>query len=788
MLAGEVPFGGSLAQTISRQLQHDPPWEKLDSQSGEVRKLLVRMMAKDPADRIADPLELRRAIDHCQEIVDRGHLGTPGGNPAEALSDVDTTPHDQTESPEPRVGHQLADRFDLIEERPANFLGRRFQARNVGTSEIVGVILLDPGLLKTAQARNRFEDEITALQKLRDPAILRIEDLEDAPPLTWLTHEWVEGPTLQSEIRGGGPFLPDRAASVIVTLGNGLDAFATAKLACPAVNLSNIRLTREDDALKIDPLTADGISATTEKVSLTDGTLRRLRARGVFSHRPAAEFAYALAGIAYEILSGVRPANPDQPFVAVPGLSKRANTVLQRGLDPTNEFDSASDFADELVGELITSSKPSESAPTTPTFSRRTLWIAGGIGSLVFLLILNALLIPDSDGDPDIVPSPEAPTATPVATATPPAADLSSEAIIESGDHAAVGDYVAAFAALESVDTDDPRVTEATDALTDRLRSDSRLAEAEDLAPLETSLQTASDAGSVSATYLLARLHDLRGEASVAFPLYEQAATAGDPEAMTKVGAAHAAGWGTPQSWPLAIEWFERGAAAGDEAAYYALGECYVYGKGVDRNPGKAFGYLDSAARAYDHTIAKVLLGDLYLKGEFGEPNPSEAFRLFTDAANDGSLDAEAKIGVMVYQGLVVDGAPVTGKPELSDDRFKRAFEIWTPGAEQGNPLALYYHAALLESGFGTTKDLEQAREEYILSARGGNKAAIAWCQKNDVDYAEPAATPPPENPTLEGEAPAESVLAEATIEDAEFLETTPTPTATPTPDSTRAP
>ncbi len=782
MLAGEVPFGGSLAQTISRQLQHDPPWEKIESQPGEVRELLVRMMAKDPADRIADPLELRRAIDQCQETVSQKHLGTPGGDPAAPLTDTDTASHALTESPEPRVGHQLADRFDLIEELPANFLGRRFQARNVETSETVGLILLDPSLLTTAQARNRFEEEISSLQRLRHPTILQIEGVEDAPPLTWLTHEWIEGPTLLNEIRGGGPFQPDRAVSVIADLGGGLDAFATAKLACPAVTLANIRLTREGDELKIDPLTADSISATSAKIALADATLRRLRARGVFTHRPSAEFAYALAGIAYEILSGVRPGGPDHPYVPIPGLTKRANTVLRNGLDPKNEFESASDFADSLIGELTEAPPMEQSGPIVPAISRRTIWIAASAGALLLLVILFALLMPGADEEPDFNASPTPSAATPVPTPTPPTTDLVMESIVESGDQAAVGDYAAAFAALEGVDSNDSRVTEATSALADRLREDERLSDPEDFASLENHLTAASEEGAVSATYLLARFHDQLGEASIAFPLYEQAANAGDAEAMTKVGAAHAAGWGTPQSWPLAIEWFKRGAAAGDETAYYALGECYALGKGVERNPAKAFEYLDLAARAYDQTLAKVLLGDLYLNGEFGEPNRAEAFRLFTDASDDGSLDAEAKIGVMVYQGLVVDGAPVVGKPKLSDDRFKQAFEIWTPGAEQGNPLALYYHAALLESGYGTQKDLDQAREEYILAARGGNKAAIKWCEKNDVDYAEPAATPEPENPTLEGEAPAEPIDPEIAVEDAAILEEIPSPVATPTP------
>ncbi len=750
MLAGEVPFGGSLAQTISRQLQHEPPWEKIAAQPTSVRDLVGRMMAKDPADRFANPLELRRAIDATIAAVDRDDLEVPGGSRVEPLPDATTSvpPPASTVTPSIRAGSQLAGRYELLEEIPASPLGRRFRARNTESGKAVGLILLEPHLLPNPSARNRFEDEIAALQAVRLPVILRIDGIEDDPPQTWITHEWVNGPTLLDEIRGRGPFAPSRAADICEHVAAGLAALAQAGVTCPVLAPTSVRLPPTDPGVKIDPLSPDSISAISSMATLADSSIRRLRARGVFTEHPETEFTYALASIAYEMLSGVRPGGADQPFTPVPSLSEPVNRVLREGLDPRNELRAVTPYAAALTDAL----RAHKTAPSTPRpangkrakfepWNRRTLLIAGC--ATVVLLCLLLLLFPQpSEEDTTSLPTPD-PTPSTTPTPTPPPVDHVAAAIEESGDHAAVGDFQAAFATLTTLDpTDarDPRVSQAYESLSARLRSEST-----DLTPFEAPLQSAADSDSLSATYLLANLYDQRGLAQQAFPLYLEAAKAGDAEAMTKTGAAYAAGWGTDQSWPQSIDWFTRAAAAGDPSADYALGECYALGKGVPKDTAKAFVHLDLAARAYDHILAKTLLADLYLNGDFGSANNAEAFRLFTEAANQGSLVAKAKLGVMIYSGKVVDGAPIEGKPTPSKEGYREAFQIFAEGAAQDHPLSLYYHALLLNSGTGTPeKDPVTARSQFIRAARAGEKNAIAWCRQNNVAYEINELTPAP--------------------------------------------
>jgi TPR repeat protein len=63
MLAGQPPFGGSIAQVISQRLSKPPPFEKLKPSPQSVTNLLRKMLEKDPADRFQTPAELRKAIE-----------------------------------------------------------------------------------------------------------------------------------------------------------------------------------------------------------------------------------------------------------------------------------------------------------------------------------------------------------------------------------------------------------------------------------------------------------------------------------------------------------------------------------------------------------------------------------------------------------------------------------------------------------------------------------------------------------------------------------------------------
>src|SRR5437763_4374847 len=65
MLAGQVPFGGSLAQVMSQHLHKPPPLEKLQNLPPRLRAVVAHMIEKDPAQRPQTPAALRGELEDC---------------------------------------------------------------------------------------------------------------------------------------------------------------------------------------------------------------------------------------------------------------------------------------------------------------------------------------------------------------------------------------------------------------------------------------------------------------------------------------------------------------------------------------------------------------------------------------------------------------------------------------------------------------------------------------------------------------------------------------------------
>jgi TolB-like protein/Tfp pilus assembly protein PilF len=68
MLAGRPPFTGSKTQIINAQLTSPPPFDQLSAPLC-VRRLLERMLEKDPGRRFSTPAEVQRAIAECLDLL-----------------------------------------------------------------------------------------------------------------------------------------------------------------------------------------------------------------------------------------------------------------------------------------------------------------------------------------------------------------------------------------------------------------------------------------------------------------------------------------------------------------------------------------------------------------------------------------------------------------------------------------------------------------------------------------------------------------------------------------------
>lgn len=759
MLAGRTPFTGSLAQVMSQHLHREPPMELLADQPPQVIALLERMMEKDENARPQTPLELRREIEECAAAVSAAHSGSQGGRPAAGDPDTETLIEEDRESSAvvPAPGVKLADRFELLEEFRESEHGRTFKARNLEDGRIVAVLILNAELLPTSEACTRLENEVNALQSVKHPSVIRVESLERAHHLSWIVREWVEGTSLLEMIRTRGQLSAPHAIEILTALAGGLEAVQKTGVPCPELSLHWIKLV--DDPVtgatipRFNPLNFSAVAPPDPDATLVATPSTMLRASGAFSGNATAEYVFALAVVAYQLLGGMHTANPAESFVPIAGLPEEANLVLRTALNPRESHPSPVAFIaklDDAVGATV-SREPARRPPSFPTFAgdapppRRAPWLLLG-GSVACLLLMAAIaalvVLPrlrqaiDAGNQasatpaptPVVEPTPEPPQPTP--TPEDPATIALRTGLQRAQDRSLTGDYAGALRILGDLHgefPEEPEIPEQMEMIAAKLRAETERLSDVEMARLEDPLKEAALAGSTSAQMLLAKSY-LQSDPREAFKFSLLAADGGNSEAMLMVAEMYASGHGTNRNIETAFERYKQAADKGEPQALYAVGECYFYGNGVGRDVQQAIFYLTQSA-AYNNVYAMDLLANIYRKGTgLREKNLAEAHRLLTAAASRGYLDAQGNLAVMIALG------EVPGEP--ADPQ--RAAELLRDGAEQDNPHCMYLYGSAYQNGIGVPKDLQKGREWIIKAASAGNRSAQEWCRTNKVKYPEP--------------------------------------------------
>ena len=92
-----------------------------------------------------------------------------------------------------------------------------------------------------------------------------------------------------------------------------------------------------------------------------------------------------------------------------------------------------------------------------------------------------------------------------------------------------------------------------------------------------------------------------------AFSRFEAAARNGHVESMAYLGRCYEYGYGKPQNYFTAAEWYTNAAEAGHPQACYRLGLLYLDGKGVGKNRAEGIEYLKKAAKTgHKNAIEKL--------------------------------------------------------------------------------------------------------------------------------------------------------------------------------------
>src|SRR4051794_32417100 len=250
-------------------------------------------------------------------------------------------------------------------------MGDIYCATDTALGRVVAIKILADRYAQDASVRQRFTREALAAARLSgEPNTVTIFDVGEHEGRPYIVMEYLGGGSLDDVLRQGGPQPPELALKWLEQAGRALDAAHARGVVHRDVKPGNLLLDRAGNVHVAD----FGIASATDMDSLTmtgtvlgtAGYLSPEQARGERS--TSASDRYALAVVAFELLSGSRPFGGDTPTAEaaahvnapVPSVAERSglpralDPVFERALakDPTWRFDTCADFVAALRSGL----------------------------------------------------------------------------------------------------------------------------------------------------------------------------------------------------------------------------------------------------------------------------------------------------------------------------------------------------------------------------------------------------------------------------------------------------
>jgi hypothetical protein len=251
-----------------------------------------------------------------------------------------------------------------------------YRARDERLGRLVALKVLAPGLAADEEFRRRFIAESRAAAAVDDPHIIPVYEAGEADGVLFIAMRFVPGSDLRAVLAREGALEPAAVAEVISPVAAALDAAHRAGLVHRDVKPANILVDERPDRARHVYLSDFGVS----KGAMSSAGMT---ASGMFLG--TADYAapeqiqglavdgrtdqYALACVAYQLLTGVTPFQRDQGMAVLfahmsepppslasqrPGFPAAADQVLARALAkvPEKRYGSCREFADALRDAL----------------------------------------------------------------------------------------------------------------------------------------------------------------------------------------------------------------------------------------------------------------------------------------------------------------------------------------------------------------------------------------------------------------------------------------------------
>ena len=196
-----------------------------------------------------------------------------------------------------------------------------------------------------------------------------------------------------------------------------------------------------------------------------------------------------------------------------------------------------------------------------------------------------------------------------------------------------------------------------------------------------------------------------------ALKLFLQAGEAGSADALTNAAIMLSMGAGAAPDQFESTRLLRRAAQMGSGYAHGLLAEAYLGGRGIERDYAAA---LDWATRApaRSNPYARLVHARMVAFGLGLTPDPPKAFALFRALAEEGYAPAQQQVGLSYASGFGT----------LRDLAQAR---MWlTKAADNDFPQAMLILADMLDAGLGGPKDPDAATRYYTSAADWGLPAA----------------------------------------------------------------
>ena len=273
------------------------------------------------------------------------------------------------------VGELFDKRYRIEAFVSSGSFGAVYRAVDTRLNKTIAVKVLKPDLKEdlTETARELFQREALAAGSLDHPHIVNVTDVSEEFGFAYMVMEWLEGRTLESEIKTRKSFTPEDAAKILSDIADALHTAHEQGVIHRDIKPSNIHLGREERTrvkvldFGIAKIITSASQATASRIA---GTLEYASPEQISGGRiDRRSDIYSLGVLMFQMLTGELPfkANSEAHLIQMhlmeppPKLSEKRNDlpeelsiVIEKAMAKSSEdrFQSALEFKQAFVDSL----------------------------------------------------------------------------------------------------------------------------------------------------------------------------------------------------------------------------------------------------------------------------------------------------------------------------------------------------------------------------------------------------------------------------------------------------